>query len=150
MGHYVHARCTEWGTTITNPTAGALTQLESLYRPLRILDVCKLQHGFAEHFAEGLFKSSYNQLLNSHHSEASHIYKYGYSLTCPSMWRHNIYILIYIYSRWNVDLWLDDRCAGSMPERMFKIIYSSPYASHDTATSSNIVKYWYRITCSSI
>ena len=53
--------------------------------------------------------------------------------------------LVYIYSRWNVD-----RCAGTMPERMFKIIYSSPYASHKTATSSHIVKYWYRITCPSI
>ena len=58
--------------------------------------------------------------------------------------------LMYIYSRWNVDWWPDDRCAGSMPERMFKIIYSSPYALHETATSSHIVKYWYRITCSSI
>ena len=29
-------------------------------------------------------------------------------------------------------------------------IYSSPYASHETATSSHIVKYWYRITCPSI
>ena len=50
---------------------------------------------------------------------------------------------MYIYSRWNVDWWLDDRCAGSVPERMFKIIYdySSPYASHETATSSHIVKY---------
>ena len=37
-----------------------------------------------------------------------------------------------------------------MPARMFKIIYSSPDASHDTATSSHIVKYWYRITCPSI
>ena len=58
--------------------------------------------------------------------------------------------LMYIYSRWNVDWWPDDRCAGSMPERMFKIIYSSPYASHETATSSHIDKYWYRITCPSI
>ena len=37
-----------------------------------------------------------------------------------------------------------------MPERMFKIICNSPYASHETATSSHIVKYWYRITCPSI
>ena len=58
--------------------------------------------------------------------------------------------LMYIYSRWNVDWWPDDRCAGSMPERMFKIIKSSPYASHETATFSHIVKYWYRITCPSI
>ena len=57
---------------------------------------------------------------------------------------------MYIYIRWNVDWWPDDRCAGSMPKRMFKIIYSSPYALHETATSSNIVKYWYRITCPSI
>ena len=42
--------------------------------------------------------------------------------------------LMYIYSRWNVD-WRPDRCAGSMPKRMFKIVYSSPYASHGTATS---------------
>ena len=58
--------------------------------------------------------------------------------------------LMYIYSRWNVDWWPDDRCADSMPERVFKIIYSSPYASHETATSSRIVKYWYRVTCPSI
>ena len=70
---------------ITNPTEGAATQLGSLCRLLRILDVCKMRHGFAVHFAECLFKSSYNQLLNSHDSEASHIAKYGYSLTCPSM-----------------------------------------------------------------
>ena len=57
--------------------------------------------------------------------------------------------LMYIYSRWNVDWWPEDRYAGSMPERMFKIIYSSPYALHETATSSHIVKYWYRITCPS-
>ena len=50
-----------------------------------ILDVIKMRHGFAENFAERLFQSSYNQLLNSHDSEASHIAKYGYSLTCPSM-----------------------------------------------------------------
>ena len=105
-----------------------------------------MRHRFAEHFAERLFKSSYNQLLNSHDSEASHIAKYGYRLTCPSMWRHDM-TLMYIYSRWNVDWWPDDRCAGSMLERMFKIIYSSPYASHETATSSHIVQYWYRITC---
>ena len=56
--------------------------------------------------------------------------------------------LMYIYSRWNIDWWPDgdDRCAGSMLERMSKIIYSSPYASHETATS-HVVKYWYRITC---
>ena len=35
----------------------------------------------------------------------------------------------------------DDRFAGLMRERMFKIIYSLPYASHETATSSHIVKY---------
>ena len=46
-----------------------------------------------------------------------------------------------IYNRSNVDWWPDDRCAGSMPERMFKIIYSSPYASPETATSSHIVSY---------
>ena len=40
--------------------------------------------------------------------------------------------------------WLD---AGNEPahlselEMMFKIIYSSPYASHETAMSSHIVKY---------
>ncbi|KAK2157948.1 hypothetical protein NP493_1834g00001 [Ridgeia piscesae] len=44
-----------------------------------------MRHGFAEHFAKRLFKSSYNQLLNSHGSETSHIAKHGYSLTCPSM-----------------------------------------------------------------
>ena len=48
---------------------------------------------------------------------------------------------MYLYSRWNVDWWPDDRFAGLMRERMFKIIYSSPYASHETATSSHIVKY---------
>ena len=31
----------------------------------------------------------------------------------------------------------DDKCTGSMPERMSKIIHSS----HETATSSHIVKY---------
>ena len=49
-----------------------------------------------------------------------------------------------IYNRWDVDWWSDDtvdRFAGSMPERMFKIIYCSPYASHETAASSQIVKY---------
>ena len=58
--------------------------------------------------------------------------------------------LMYIYSRWNVDWSPGDRCAGSMPERLSKIIYRSPYASHETATSSHIVKYLYRITCPSI
>ena len=61
-----------------------------------------------------------------------------------------ICISMNIYNRWNVDWWPDDRCAGSMPERMFKIIYSLPYTSHETATSSHTVKYWYRITCPSI
>ena len=37
--------------------------------------------------------------------------------------------------------WPDDRFAGLMRERMFKIIYSLLYASHKTATSSHIVKY---------
>ena len=46
---------------------------------LRILDVCKMRHGFAEHFADRLFKSSYNQLLNSHDYEASRIAKYEYN-----------------------------------------------------------------------
>ena len=36
-----------------------------------------------------------------------------------------------------------------MPERMFKINYSSPCASHETATSQ-IVKYWNPLTCPSI
>ena len=57
---------------------------------------------------------------------------------------------MYIYSQWNVDWWPNDRCAGSMPERMFTIIYSSLYASHETTTSSHIVNYWYRITYPSI
>ena len=35
-----------------------------------------MRHDFAVHFAERLFKSSYNQQLNSHDSEASHIAKY--------------------------------------------------------------------------
>ena len=43
---------------------------------------------FAEHFAERLFKSSYNQLLNSHDSEALHIANYENSL---EMWKHNNY-----------------------------------------------------------
>ena len=70
---------------MTNQTEGALTQVGSLCRLLRIPDVCKMRHRVAEDFAERLFKSSYNQLLNSHDSEASHIAKYGYSLTCPSI-----------------------------------------------------------------
>ena len=60
-------------------------QLGSLCRLLRVLDVCKMRHYLAEHFTERLFKSSYDQLLDSHDPEASHIAKYGYSLTCPSM-----------------------------------------------------------------
>ena len=71
--------------TITNPLEGALTQLGSLCRLLRILDVYKRRHRFADYFAERLFKSSYNQMMNSHNSEASDIAKCGYSLTCPSM-----------------------------------------------------------------
>ena len=58
---------------MTNPTEGALMQLGSLCRLLRILDMCKRRHRFAER----LFKSSYNHLLKSHNSEASHIAKYG-------------------------------------------------------------------------
>ena len=45
-------------------------------RLLRIFDVCKMRHRFTER----LFKSFYNQLLNSHDSETSHIAKYGYTL----------------------------------------------------------------------
>ena len=81
----------QWGTTITD---GTLTQLGSLCRLLRILDVCKIRHRFEEHFAERLFKSSYNQLLNLYDTKASHIAKYGYSLTCSSMWRYTMYIKI--------------------------------------------------------
>ena len=62
-----------------------MTQLGSLCRVLRNLDVCNMRHRFAEHFVERLFNMSYNPLLNPHDSEASHIAKYGYSLTCPSM-----------------------------------------------------------------
>ena len=51
-----------------------------------------MQHRFAEHFMGRLYKSSYNQPLNSHDSETSHIAKYGYSLTGPSMWMYNMYI----------------------------------------------------------
>ena len=73
-------------------------------------------------------------------------------MSANDMWRYNMYINEDLqpmeYS--HIDWWPDDRCAGSMPERMFKIIYSSPYASHKTATSSHIVKYLYRITCLSI
>ena len=32
-------------------------QLRSLRRLVRILDMCKMRHRFAEHFAERLFKS---------------------------------------------------------------------------------------------
>ena len=60
-------------------------QLGSLCRLLRILDVCKMLHRVAEDFVERLFKSSYNQQLNSYDCEASHIAKYGYSPTCPSI-----------------------------------------------------------------
>ena len=45
-------------------------QLGSLCRLLRILDICKMRHGFAQHFAERLLTSSYNKLLNLHDSEA--------------------------------------------------------------------------------
>ena len=54
---------------------------------MRLLDVYKMRHRIAEHFAERLFKSSYNQLLNSHDSEASHIAKYGYRLNAVPRWR---------------------------------------------------------------
>ena len=48
---------------------------------------------------------------------------------------------MYIYSRWNIACWPDDRCAGSMLDMMFKIIYSSPYASHETTTSYIVKTY---------
>ena len=83
-------RC-QWGTIITNPTEGALTQLGYLCRLLRILDVCN-----GHRFAERLLKSSYDQLLNSHDSEATHIAKYGYSLTCPSKKRYTMYINVHL------------------------------------------------------
>ena len=70
---------------MTNPTEGALTQLGSLCCILRVIDVCKMRHRFADQFVESLFKSFYNQRLNSHESEASYIAEYGYSLTCPSI-----------------------------------------------------------------
>jgi len=73
-------------------TGSISAQLGSLCRLLRILHVCKMQHRFAEHFMGRLYKSSYNQPLNSHDSETSHIAKYGYSLTGPSMWMYNMYI----------------------------------------------------------
>ena len=82
-------------STITNPIEGALTQLGSLYCLLRILDVCEMRHRVEEDFAERLFKSS---ILNSHDSETSHIAKYGYSLTCPSIRRHNMYINVHLLS----------------------------------------------------
>ena len=59
-----------------------------------------------------------------------------------------MYINVHLQS--NVDWWPDDMCAGSMPEIMFKINYSSPCASQETATSSHIVKYSYRVICPSI
>ena len=49
-----------------------------------------MRHRFAEFFAERLFKSSYNQLLNLH------IAKNGYSLTCPSMLKHTTYINVHL------------------------------------------------------
>ena len=55
-----------------------------------------MRHRIAEHFAERLFKSPYNQLLNSYDSEASHIAKYGYSLLCPSMWRYTMYTNVHL------------------------------------------------------
>ena len=67
------------------------------------------------------------------------------------MWRYNMYINVHLQSMERpLSWWPDDSCAGAMPERMFKIIYSSPYASHETATSSHIVKCWYLITYPSI
>ena len=59
-----------------------------------------MRHRFAEHFAERLLKSSYNQLLNSHDSVASHIAKCGYSLSCPP---GSSCVLAPLAS--NVDLW---------------------------------------------
>ena len=88
-----------------------------------------MRHRVAVDFAERLFKSSYNQLLNWHDSDYVRQYE---GIICT---------LIYLYSRCDVDWWPDDRFAGLMRERMFKIDYSSRYASHETATSSHIVKY---------
>ena len=53
-------------------------------------------------------------------------------------------------SRWNVTGGLTAGVLARCRKRCFKIIYRSPYASHETATFSHIVKYWYRITCQSI
>ena len=82
----------QWDTTITNPTEGALTQLGSLRRLLRFLDVCKMRHSFANILWNACLNHPKISCLNSHDSEASYITKYGYSLTCPSMWRYNVYI----------------------------------------------------------
>ena len=114
---------------------GALTQQGSLCHLLRILDVSIMRHGFAEHFPERLFKSSYNQQLNSHDFEASQVAGYGYSLTFPSMCRYNMYINVHLAdgTLTGGPTSATARCAGSMTEKIFKIIYSSPYASHETA-----------------
>ena len=44
---YLQYNLPQWATTITNPTEGALTQLKSLCRILRIFDVFKVRHRFA-------------------------------------------------------------------------------------------------------
>jgi len=98
---------------------------------------------------ERWFKSSYNQPLGLHDSNASHIAIYMDTVWYVRQLEVTMCTLMYIYTQWNIDWWPDDKCAGLMLERMFKIIYSSPYVSHKTATS-HIVKYWYRTTCPSI
>ena len=97
-------------------------------------------------FVERLFKSSSISCLTRMTSETSHVAKHGYSLTYLSMWRHNMYINVHLQPNEPMNV---DRGARTILERMFKIIYSSPYASHETATS-HTVRYWYRITCPSL
>ena len=40
----------------------------------------------------------------------------------------------------NRNVFNDRKNVSGTPERMFKIIYSSPYGSNETATSSHVVK----------
>ena len=108
----------QWGTTIT-------VQLGSLCRLLRIPDVCKMRHRFANMLWNACLNhptiSCWTRMTPKPHTYLN-MDTVWYVRQCGGI----ICTLMDIYNRWNVDWWPDDRFAGSMPERMFKIIYSSP------------------------
>ena len=61
--------------------------------------------GVLERFRNGCLKSStldysvtdYSSLYASHETATSYTVKYWYRITCPSLWKHNVYM--HIYSR---------------------------------------------------